>query len=99
MLWVSYPSLRSRNGLKNRVCIIIAVCIILHNIGLQLQEPDLDGSFRCGNEKSEIHKQNAGPETGNAIRRHAHSILKQRNLTNDTCLKCTFLSCPFMDDK
>ena len=55
----------------DRVCTIVVACSILHNIAVNLHEPDPEDCDK-GNEgcPADLQSQYHGRETGNAVRQH-----------------------------
>ena len=53
----------------DRVCTIVVACFVLHNIAVNLREPDVDDA-NIDNEDCDVQGQYHGPENGNAVRKH-----------------------------
>ena len=53
----------------DRVCTIVVACFVLHNIAVNLREPEVD-DVNIDNEDCDVQEQYHGPENGNAVRKH-----------------------------
>ena len=57
----------------DRVCTIVVACFVLHNIAVNLREPEVD-DVNIDNEDCDVQEQYHGPENGNAVRKHITDI-------------------------
>ena len=53
----------------DRVCTIVVACFVLHNIAINLREPEVDDGH-VDDEDCDVQEQYHGPENGNAVRKH-----------------------------
>ena len=54
----------------DRVCTIVVACFVLHNIAINLREPEVDDGH-VDDEDCDVQEQYHGPENGNAVRKQS----------------------------